>query len=57
MGNLEFKCPCCGGTLNFDNQSQNIVCPYCDSQFSSSDLKEYTEDLANYKAEDTSWDE
>ena len=56
MANIEFKCPCCGGTLNFDNKSQNIVCPYCDTQFSANDLKEYTDDLAN-TAEDTSWDE
>lgn len=57
MANLEFKCPCCGGALNFDNKSQNIVCPYCDSQFSAADLKEYTDDLADAGTEDTSWDE
>ena len=57
MANLEFKCPCCGGALNFDNKSQNIVCPYCDSQFSAADLKEYTDDLADAGIEDTSWDE
>lgn len=57
MANLEFKCPCCGGTLQFDSKSQNIVCPYCDSQFAASDLKEYTDDLASDKIEDTSWDE
>ena len=52
MANIEFKCPCCGGTLNFDNKSQNIICPYCDTQFTANDLKEYTDDLAN-NAEDT----
>ena len=57
MANLEFKCPCCGGTLQFDSKSQNIICPYCDSQFAASDLKEYTDDLASDKVEDTSWDE
>ena len=57
MANLEFKCPCCGGTLQFDNKSQDIVCPYCDSHFSASDLKEYTDDLASDKQEDTAWDE
>lgn len=57
MANLEFKCPCCGGTLNFDNKSQNIICPYCDSQFSAEDLKAYTDDLAEDSKEDTSWDE
>ncbi len=57
MANLDFKCPCCGGTLNFDNKSQNIVCPFCDSQFSSEDLKQYTDDLAEDGQEDTAWDE
>ena len=57
MANKEFKCPCCGGTLEFDSKSQNIHCPYCDSQFAMSDLKEYTDDLATDKEEDTAWDE
>ena len=57
MSNIEFKCPCCGGALNFDNKSQNIVCPYCDSQFSADDLKNYNDDLASDTQEDTSWDE
>ena len=37
MANLEFKCPCCAGTLQFDNNTQNIVCPYCDSSFTADD--------------------
>lgn len=57
MANLEFKCPCCGGALNFDNKSQNIVCPYCDSEFTAEDLKEYTDDIQENGEEDTSWDE
>ena len=57
MANLEFKCPCCGGALNFDNKSQNIVCPYCDSEFTAEDLKEYTDAIENNGEEDTSWDE
>ena len=57
MANKELKCPCCGGTLQFDSASQHIVCPYCDSQFEVSDLKEYSDDLASDKEEDTSWDE
>lgn len=57
MANLEFKCLCCGGTVNFDNKSQNIVCPYCDSTFSVDDLKQYSDDLASDTQEDTSWDE
>ena len=57
MANLQLKCPCCGGTLQFDNKSQEVVCPYCDSHFSTEDLNKYNEDLQSDKQEDTSWDE
>lgn len=57
MPNIQLKCPCCGGTLEFDNKTQNIVCPYCDSQFTADDLKEYTEDLKSDKQDETAWDE
>ena len=57
MPNKELECPCCGGTLQFDSHSQDIVCPYCDSHFSVDDLKAYTDDLASDKEEDTAWDE
>ena len=29
----EKKCPCCGGAVVFDTDSQNLKCPYCDSEF------------------------
>lgn len=29
----EYKCPSCGGTLEFDAASQKLKCPFCDSQF------------------------
>ena len=57
MANLQLKCPCCGGTLQFDDKKQMTVCPYCDSQFTATDLKAYTDELANTEQEDTSWDE
>ena len=57
MANKELECPCCGGTLQFDSHTQDIVCPYCDSHFSVDDLKAYTDDLASDKEEDVSWDE
>ena len=57
MANLQLKCPCCGGTLQFDNKSQEVVCPYCDSHFSTEDLNNYNQDLESDKQEDTAWDE
>lgn len=31
---IEYKCPSCGGRLEFDSASQMLRCPYCDSSFS-----------------------
>ncbi len=34
MSNLqEFKCPCCGGGIQFDTATQNLKCPYCETEF------------------------
>ena len=34
MANLiEYKCPSCGGVLQFDSATQKLKCPYCDSTF------------------------
>ena len=27
---LEYKCPCCGGMLEFNSEVQQMKCPYCD---------------------------
>ncbi len=39
----EFKCPCCGGAIEFNSSSQNMKCPYCDTEFEVDALKEFTE--------------
>ena len=26
----EYKCPACGGAIEFDSKSQKMKCPYCD---------------------------
>ncbi len=44
MENLtEFKCPCCGGAIEFNASEQNMKCPYCDTEFEVDTLKEFTE--------------
>ena len=35
----EYKCPCCGGAVNFDSGQQKMVCPYCDTEFDIEVLK------------------
>ena len=29
---MEYKCPYCGGAMEFDSKSQKMKCPYCDSE-------------------------
>lgn len=55
---LEYKCPACGASLQFDSDSQQVVCPYCDSSFSPQSLIDYDaflqQDAAN--AESDTWE-
>ena len=30
----EYKCPACGGAMEFDSNSQQMKCPYCDTKMS-----------------------
>ena len=34
----EYKCPACGGAMEFDSKSQKMKCPYCDTVM---DMEEY----------------
>jgi len=38
-----YRCPCCGGDIHFDSQSQKLSCPYCDTVFDIETLKKYNE--------------
>ncbi|MDE6599269.1 MAG: hypothetical protein K2K34_04230 [Oscillospiraceae bacterium] len=52
---VEYKCPCCGGAIEFNSNSQKMKCPYCDTEFEIEALKEFTE--ASQSAEDSlDWD-
>ena len=46
MSNLkDFKCPNCGGALEFDSASQKLKCPHCDGSFdieSFNEAKDFT---------------
>ncbi len=63
-GMMEYKCPCCGGSVEFNTSVQKMKCPYCDTEFDIETLKEYeaqkstTEDNMEWNREDEStWDE
>ena len=42
----EYKCPCCGGAIEFDSRLQKMKCPYCDTEFDMETLKSYDEGLS-----------
>ena len=53
---LEYKCPCCGGAINFDSKLQKMKCPYCDTEFDIETLKSYDEDLKKNTQDNMNWD-
>lgn len=52
---LEYKCPSCGGALSFDSGTQNMKCPYCDSELDVAALRELDEALQQEPADDMHW--
>ncbi len=51
-----YKCPCCGGDISFDTEIQKMKCPYCDTEYEVSSLKEYDRDLQDNSADDLHWE-
>lgn len=52
----EYKCPCCGGAIEFDTTAQKMKCPYCDTEFEMETLKAYDEDLKNETEDNMQWE-
>ena len=40
------KCPCCGGTVQYDSSLQKVKCPYCDTEFNMKDINSTDEKRA-----------
>ncbi len=53
---IEYKCPNCGGAIAFDTASQNVKCPFCDTEFELETLKKYDEDLKMTSPDNMNWD-
>ncbi|MBQ0078704.1 MAG: hypothetical protein KBS66_02275 [Eubacterium sp.] len=43
MATMEYKCPTCGGALEFNIKEQKLKCPYCDSVFEIADFADKEE--------------
>ena len=52
----EYKCPCCGGVIEFDTESQNMKCPYCDTEFEAEALESFASDVESDGKDDLKWD-
>ncbi len=52
----EYKCPSCGGAIEFDSTSQKMKCPYCDTEFDVETLQKYDEMLKADKPDDIKWE-
>ncbi len=51
---LEYKCPCCGGAIQFDSATQKMKCPYCDTEFEVDTLRQFEEENIE-EDQDPSW--
>ena len=52
----EYKCPCCGGAVEFDSSIQKMKCPYCDTEFDIGALNTYEEEKNNLLENDMTWE-
>lgn len=53
---FDYKCPNCGGKVEFDPELQKLKCPYCDSVFEIDDLKTYDELLGRDAEDNIEWE-
>lgn len=52
----EYKCPNCGGIVEFNSANGQMKCPYCDSEFTVESLK-HTDDILNEPScDEMNWD-
>lgn len=52
---MEYKCPACGGALEFNSAIQKMKCPYCDSEYDVSAFVKKDESLNGEQKGGTSW--
>ncbi len=57
MSNIKnITCPCCGGSLKFNLDTQNVQCEFCGTEFQTEDLKNLDDSLKEEFKENTEWD-
>lgn len=54
-GLQEYKCPCCGGSIEWNSSVQELRCPFCDTSFDLETLEGYDQDLMLDSQDDMTW--
>ena len=55
MALMDYKCPNCGGAINFDTSAQKMKCPYCDTEFDMETLQGYDDILKGEPEGEMKW--
>ncbi len=53
---LDYKCPCCGGAIEFSSAAQKMKCPYCDTEFEMEALKAKDATLSEMQPDNAEWE-
>ena len=53
---IEYKCPCCAGKLEFNSGTQNMKCPFCESEFDVDTVQQYNQELAAASGDNMNWE-
>lgn len=51
----QFKCPACGGTIQYDGSTNKLKCEYCGNTFELDSLQQYQQDLSESIDREESW--
>lgn len=56
---IQYKCPCCGGAIEFNSSVQRMKCPYCDTEFDIETLKEHQKEVEKEQnaSDDMNWEQ
>ncbi|MBR5762925.1 MAG: hypothetical protein IKX87_12970 [Lachnospiraceae bacterium] len=52
----QYKCPCCGGAIEFNSTVQKMKCPFCETEFEMDALKAYGEDIKDDVNSSFNWE-
>jgi DNA-directed RNA polymerase subunit RPC12/RpoP len=52
----EYKCPACGGAIEFNSKLQKIKCPYCDTEFKPEVFEAMMDQPEDNKGKNLEWD-